>query len=86
MITHMLASWLRLVEEKYKDWEENYPPTEIEFEVDSRTGAGQGSIQMVVTPAGKNEPKTGKSASSALLRFASRLHVPGIQTCELAID
>ena len=58
-----------MVKEKYKDWEENYPPSEIEFEVDSRTGAGQGSIQMVVTPAGRMTPKTGKSVSSTLLRY-----------------
>ena len=57
----------QLVEEKYKDWEEHHPASEIEFELRERTTAGQGtrqkfrrrepSISLKVTPAGKNEPK-----------------------------
>ena len=57
----------QLVEEKYEDWRENHPASEIEFELKERTAAGQGntgkfrrrepSILLEVTPAGKNEPK-----------------------------
>ena len=57
----------QLIEKKYKDWEENHPASEIEFELKQRTAAGQGrarkfrrcepSILLEVTPAGKNEPK-----------------------------
>ena len=57
----------QLVEEKYEDWRENHPASEIEFELKERTAAGQGntgkfrrrepSILLEVTPAGKNKPK-----------------------------
>ena len=57
----------QLIQKTYKDWEENHPASEIEFELKERTAAGQGrarkfrrrepSILLEVTLAGKNEPK-----------------------------
>ena len=47
----------QLVEEKYQDWEENHPASEIEFAVNQQTAAGHGCIRMEVTPAESNESK-----------------------------
>ena len=57
----------QLVEQKYKDWEEHHPASEIEFELKERTAAGQGSarklrrrepsISLEITSARRNEPK-----------------------------
>ena len=74
-----------MIEEKYQDWEENHPASEIEFELKERTAAGQGSarklrrrepsILLEVTPAGRNEPKDWDIYSMNFLEVIKRTSV-----------
>ena len=48
----------QLVEEKYEEWNEHHPASEIEFEPREQTKAGgEESVTLEITSAGEDEPK-----------------------------
>ena len=66
----------QLVEEKYENWNEHHPASEIEFKPSEQTEAGgKESVTLEITAAGEDEPKEWKITSINTLQVYSTLHL-----------